>query len=72
MTPDPDDPIARMRAEMDQAREGAREFAGGLWTFFKALNEEGFKRHEALTLTVAFLQSTFANNSSSPEGGDGE
>ena len=50
-----DDPIARLRAEADQAREGAREYAGTLWSFHSSLRDEGFTPDEALMLTQTFL-----------------
>lgn len=51
-----DDPIARLRAEMDQSREGLRELAGNLWAFYKALRDEGFDQAEAFALVMTMVQ----------------
>lgn len=53
-----DDPIARLRAEMDQAKEGMKEFAGNVWAFHGALLEQGFTSEQAMTLTVTWLSET--------------
>lgn len=62
-----DDPVARMRAEMDQAREATKELAGNLWAFYRALLDEGFAPEQALTLTQTFL-GHLANLSRESEG----
>ena len=56
-----DDPIARLRAEMDQAKEGMKEFAANLWAFHCAARDQGFSREEAFTLTRDFLLQTLKN-----------
>jgi hypothetical protein len=63
-----DDPIARLRAEMDQSREGLREYAGGLWAFYSQCVSEGFSVDQAFGLTVTMI-STIAQMP--PAGGDG-
>jgi hypothetical protein len=63
----PDDDIARLRAESDQAKEGMKEFAGNLWAFYSALLEEGFDPSQAITLTLSFLGETV----SMPKGDEG-
>lgn len=60
-----DDPIGRLRAEMDQSREGMKEFAGTLWAFYAGLTQEGFDAQQALMLTVAFLTECMRSNRSS-------
>lgn len=47
--------LARMRAEMDQAKEGLREFAGSIRVFYLELIEAGFTSNEAMALTVAWI-----------------
>lgn len=59
-----DDPIARLRAQMDQAKEGAREYAGTLWAFYSGLVEEGFNENQALALTISFLTAGLQSGSS--------
>lgn len=49
------DDLARMRAEMDQAKEGVREFAGAAHAFYGGCREAGFGRRDALALTQTFL-----------------
>lgn len=50
-----DDPIARMRAISDQAREAVKEMAQNLGAFYKQLVEEGFDQIHAFTLTSELL-----------------
>lgn len=50
-----DDPIARLRAQMDQARESVRELGGTLWAFHSSRRAEGFEPQEALALTITWL-----------------
>lgn len=50
------DPLAGVRATFNQVRAAAKELTPLIWTFFKALTEEGFTREEALTLTVEFMR----------------
>jgi hypothetical protein len=50
-----DDPMARLRAEADQAREGGKELAGNLWAFYAAAVSQGFTAEQAFTLTAQFL-----------------
>jgi hypothetical protein len=54
------DPIARMRAEMDQAREGIKEIPGVLWGFYTSAVEAGFSEAEAFRLTLKYMAVTFA------------
>lgn len=54
----PDDEMARLRAAVDQAKEGMKEFAGSLWAFHSQLIEEGFAPDEAFALVLTFLQET--------------
>jgi cyclopropane fatty-acyl-phospholipid synthase-like methyltransferase len=60
-----DDAIARMRAEMDQAKEGLKEVAGSLWTFYSALCEEGFADEAALEITITWFTQLLSNEDSS-------
>jgi hypothetical protein len=50
-----DDPIARLRAQMDQATEGAKEFAGTLAAFYMHLIGKGVTPDHAFGLTRTFL-----------------
>jgi len=52
---DHDAELARLRAEMDQGREGMREFAGTVHVFFDALVQAGFSEEHALHLTTAWM-----------------
>lgn len=52
---DPNDEIARLRADGDQAKEGMKELAGTTWAFYAALTDEGFAPDEALALTAAWI-----------------
>lgn len=58
-----DDPVARLRAEMDQARAGSREFAGTVWAFYEALVTSGFDETQAFGLTVAWMASLLGSAS---------
>ena len=60
-----DDPIARLRAEMDQTKEGVREFAGTLRAVYTGLVGEGFDATQAFTLTVTFLSESIRRPSDS-------
>lgn len=51
----PADDLARLRAEMDQAKEGVKELAGALAGFFVALVGEGLTEGQALALTQTYL-----------------
>jgi hypothetical protein len=62
-----DDPLARLRAEMDQAREGLKEVAANLHAFFEESVEQGFSEEQAFRLTRDFLAQM-----SRAAGGDGE
>lgn len=59
---DENDMLGRLRAEMDQARAGVREFAGMIWSFYDELCQQGFKADSALVLTLTFLSETMQNN----------
>lgn len=52
---DEQDDMARLRAEMDQAKEGVREFAKTLWAFYSELTAQGFSEPAALALAIQFL-----------------
>lgn len=65
-----EDDIARMKAEMDQGREGLKEFAGSLWAFYAALIEKGFKEDQALKIMLAWFNSLLTANSVSSTLGD--
>jgi hypothetical protein len=60
-----DEEIARMRAEMDQAREGLKEYTATLWTFYSELLEQGFTEAQALRLTVQFVKGASAGGGES-------
>lgn len=67
------DMLGRLRAEMDQAKEGVREFAGMVWAFYDELITLGFRPKHALVLTLTFLQQTLAMQGTEDEdGGQGE
>lgn len=51
----PADDFARMRAEMDQAREGLKELAQTMAVFYRELCDSGFARAQALDLTKTWL-----------------
>lgn len=50
-----EDEMARLRAEVDQAREGLRELAGALWALYSQLVDQGFRRHQAMDITITWL-----------------
>jgi len=52
---DHDADLARMRAEIDQAREGLKELAGVLSAFYRELFASGFTKDQALDLTKTWL-----------------
>lgn len=62
-----DDPIARLRAEMDQAKEGAREYVGTLWAFYSAALEEGFTVDQAFQMTCLMLTTALSGSGEDPE-----
>ncbi len=72
------DDLARMRAEMDQGREGAKELARTLAGFYKELRSSGFNRKEALDLTKTWFLHMLGSASASGmleqlmKGGEGE
>lgn len=49
------DEIARMRAEIDQAREGLKEMGGILADFYKQLVASGLSEDQALDLTKTWF-----------------
>lgn len=51
----PDDPIARLRADADQAREQTKELARTLGVFYAEAMGSGFERDEAMQLTSELL-----------------
>jgi hypothetical protein len=57
-----DEELARLRAQLDQAKEATKELAGTLWSFYSALVEEGFDGPAALSLTNSFLGAMFLAN----------
>jgi hypothetical protein len=58
-----DEELARLRAQMDQAAEGMKEFASTLWAFFSSLKEQGFSDRHAIQLTDTWLSAmTLKNN----------
>ena len=72
------DEIARMRAEMDQAKEGLKEMAGVLADFYKELFARGLTEEQALDLTKTWFQHLLGSASASGmleqllKGGEGE
>lgn len=48
--------LARLRAELDQAKEAMGELAGSLWRFYSDAVEAGFTEAQAMTLTLGFLK----------------
>lgn len=59
------DEIARMRAEMDQAKEGLRGLAQTLATFYRELESSGFSNEQALDLTKTWFQYLLGSASAS-------
>jgi hypothetical protein len=55
-----DDPIARLRAEMDQTREGTREFAGIVSTFYKQIVDDGVGPAHACAITCSYIAGLLA------------
>lgn len=51
-----DDPVARLRAEMDQAREGMKELARNVYAFYAASSEAGFTDEQAFDLTREWVR----------------
>lgn len=55
-----DEDLARLRAEMDQAREALRELGRSLKGFYDGLLESGFTDEQAVQLTQTFLGQSLA------------
>jgi cyclopropane fatty-acyl-phospholipid synthase-like methyltransferase len=62
-----EDDLARLRAEMDQAREGMKEVAASCWAFYAALQEEGFEAGQALKITISWLTEMLGKSSEPDE-----
>lgn len=60
---DPAEEIARMKAEIDQAKEGLKELASVLWMFHAELLTQGFTSPDAMRLTVAWLTALLTGGS---------
>lgn len=58
---EPDDPLIKTRAGIDQAGVAVREYAPLVWSFYSALCSQGFSAHEALELTKEFMIKTMFN-----------
>lgn len=58
-----EDEVARLRAEMDQARAAMAEVAGGTRSFFSALLDTGFDEGQALWLTSNWMVALVRNGS---------
>ena len=66
-----DDLIARLRAEMDQAREGMKELAQNMWAFYGGLRDAGFSKAQAFTLTRDLMAVSLSQSyDDEGEGGD--
>lgn len=55
-----DDPVARMRAEMDQMKEALKEFAGQVYAFYAEAKEQGFSEEQAFRLSRDYLVALFS------------
>lgn len=55
-----DDPIARLRAEMDQTRESAKEFGATVSAFYMQLVTEGVGAQQACAITCAYIAGLFS------------
>lgn len=53
--------IARMKAAFDQAKEGLKEIASSLFTYYVALKSEGFTEEEAFALVMAWQNQMISN-----------
>lgn len=49
--------LAKLRADVEQAKAASVELAGALGTYFAALLEQGLRREEALMLVIAYQTS---------------
>jgi len=58
---EPEDPLIKTRAGIDQAGAAVKEYAPLLWGFYDALKEQGFLAREALELTKEFMIRTMFN-----------
>lgn len=56
-----DDPIARLRAASDQAREATKEMAQNLGAFNRELLTEGFSAEHAFALTADLMALLITN-----------
>ena len=56
--------LAKMRADMDQARAAIGEMAGAVADFYRQLRKEGLEVGEAVALTGEYLRALFGANSS--------
>ena len=54
-----DDELARLRAEMDQAKESGRDIAAGAWAFYSGAVDSGFNVEQAFELTCSYLHEIF-------------
>jgi hypothetical protein len=57
---DDSDDMARLRAEMEQAKEGGKEFAKNLWAFYSECVEQGFDTDQAMALTITYMQNVLS------------
>jgi hypothetical protein len=55
-----EDELAKLRAAIDQANEGMKELAAPCWTFYQALQEEGFNPDQAMTVMLSWLTTSLA------------
>ncbi len=61
----PEDPLPKLRADLDQAIAGMAEFARLVHGYFTQCVAAGFSERQALSLTVAYQRHLLTNGASS-------
>lgn len=56
MDEQPFDPLVAARSQMDQMIAGMPELARGIWAFYKAMTDVGFRPDQAMELTVEWYR----------------
>ncbi len=65
----PDDPLPKLRAELDQAIAGMAEFTRLMHGYFTQCVTAGFSERQALTMTVAYQRHMLTNGAADDDAG---
>ncbi len=69
MTPTSEDPLPKLRADLDQAIAGMAEFARLVHGYFTQCVAAGFSERQALSLTVAYQRHLLSNGAADDDEG---